>query len=334
MREKIHGIKEIKGKKRTLMRKYVASYPSKFDEKVKNRSVEGVAQLFKDTSEKAEAIFRTIYSDIRKKEKNLPHGQRFHKGDALYWWGISLIIQKAQDKISEGYEKLILAFIEDLLDFPSYKQARKLPACYMLQKNPAIGRHLLDLVEQRVREQVIKNEIPKNPEEVLKPINIKTKEALEKPINVTITQIKPAIEEWLEKCGQKEQRVFIGGNYQNIAILRLIEQIVRNFDFVPIMPINFPETSASHEKLIHDKSMEILRGCSFAIFEVTISNGHLMEIERAKDFRDLKTILVYQVSEHGEKPTVTRMLMTDRLEKKGYRNFDEIRTIIKSFLSP
>ena len=100
------------------------------------------------------------------------------------------------------------------------------------------------------------------------------------------------------------------------------------------MPINFPEISKqSHENWIHDISIEVLQEYSHAIFEVTFSNGHLMEIERAKDFK-LKTILIYQTTKHGVKPTVTGMLLTTNYEKKGYRNFDELRPIIKSFLSP
>ena len=78
--------------------------------------------------------------------------------------------------------------------------------------------------------------------------------------------------------------------------------------------------------------LEVLKECSYAIFEVTFSNGHLMEIERTKDF-NLKPILVYQIPKHGKKPTVTSMLLTSNFTKKGYRNFDELRIIINSFLS-
>jgi len=157
---------------------------------------------------------------------------------------------------------------------------------------------------------------------------------LEKPIDITLTQVKPAIQEWLKEKGPKEKRVFVGGNYRNIAILRHIEQIVRELDFVPIMPINLPATSKpTYEKLIHDISIELLRECSFAIFEVTISDGHLMEIERAKDFTNLKTILVYQTTKHEERPIVTSMLMSTNFEKQGYRNFTELTTRIDSFLA-
>jgi hypothetical protein len=75
MKEEIYEIKEIKGKKRTPMRKYVASYPSKFGKEVEKRSMEGIAQLFKDTSEEAEAIFRTLFRYKKEGEKSTPRSK-------------------------------------------------------------------------------------------------------------------------------------------------------------------------------------------------------------------------------------------------------------------
>jgi len=331
--EEIHEIEEITSDKGAEMQKYVVGFPSKFGEKIAKKSLEGVAQLFKGYAPEAETIFRTLYSDIRKKENRLPKGQRFHKGASLYWWGMSLLLQEPSDKVSKGYEKLLLAFIEDLLDYPSYKKARKAPACKALRKNPAIGKPLLDLVQRQVENIRAKHQVPKNPEEVLRPLSDEAQEALDQPIEVTLNQVKPALGEWLKEKGPKEKRVFIGGNYRNIAILNYIDKVVGDINFVPIMAINFPETSKpTYEKLIHDISIEMLRKCSFAIFEVTFSDGHLMEIERAKDFTNLKTILVYQIKKRGERPTVTSMLMTNKFEKKGYRNFTELTVEINYFL--
>ncbi|HVP93538.1 MAG TPA: hypothetical protein VMS94_07360, partial [Acidobacteriota bacterium] len=106
-------------------------------------------------------------------------------------------------------------------------------------------------------------------------------------------------------------------------------------DFFPVLANNFKPQNVNedaYETLIHDISMEMLKECSYAIFEVTISNGHLMEIERAKDFEDLKVILVYQIRERGRKPTITRMLMAKEFEKKDYRNFSQLTVVIQSFL--
>jgi len=57
-----------------------------------------------------------------------------------------------------------------------------------------------------------------------------------------------------------------------------------------------------------------------------------MEIERAKDFPNLKTVLVYQTTKHEAKPIVTSMLLSKDYTKKGYRNFTELTIEIYKFL--
>ena len=315
------------------MQEYVVDFSSELAEKFNEQILEAISLMMKGNSQQGESIFKSLYADIRNKEKRLPEGQRFHKGTPLYWWGFTLLLQESSDKVSQGYEKLLLAYIEDLLDYDNFQEARKAPACNALARNPAIGKSLLDLVQRQVENIRAKHQVPKNPEEVLKPLSDEAQEALDQPIEVTLNQVKPALGEWLKEKGPKEKRVFIGGNYRNIAILNYIDKVVGDINFVPIMAINFPETSKpAYEKLIHDISIEMLRKCSFAIFEVTFSDGHLMEIERAKDFTNLKTILVYQIKKRGERPTVTSMLMTNKFEKKGYRNFTELTVEINYFL--
>jgi hypothetical protein len=204
-----------------------------------------------------------------------------------------------------------------------------------LISNPSFHESLLELIEQKVEQCKSSEQIPRNPEEIfkLKPIEGKTEQAIKKPIEITIDQVREVINVWLEHKGKIEKRVFVGGNYRNIALLRHIEKIVEDFDFVPIMPIEMPETSdESYEKLIHDISIEMLQKCSFAIFEVTISDGHLMEIERARDFKHLKTMLAFQAVKQESTITVTKMLMAKDFKKVAYRNFSELATAIHEFL--
>ena len=325
-------IEEIKVIKK--LKEHVSDFPPIFDEDVRKRRAVAITEMFQGNLQEAESILKKLYSDIQKKEEGLPKGKKFHKGTTLYWWGMSLFLQESQVKKTEGYEKFLLAFIEDLLDYSSYKRARQAPACLVLKKNPAFGKSLLNLIQKQVEKLRAKNQLPKDPEEVLNPLSEETREALDQPFEANIEQIKPALEDWLEKRGPKEKRVFIGGNYRNIAILNWICTMIQDIKFIPVMALNFPETSKpTYEKLIHDISIEMLRKCSYAIFEVTFSNGHLMEIERAKDFPQLKTILVYQIKKHEERPTITSMLMTNKFLKKGYRNFTELTIEINQFLS-
>jgi hypothetical protein len=283
----------------------------------------------------AERLFKKQYEMIRQSEEKLAKGKRHHKGAPLHNLGISILLQGDPSRIQEGYKNIILAFIEDLLDYDNIEGVHAAPAYQALLKNPSINRSLLELIEQKVEQCRSSKQIPRDPEEVfrLKLIEEKTKEATIKPIEITIDQVRKDIDDWLEKKGKIEKRVFVGGNYKNIALLRHIEKIVQDFDFVPIMPIEMPETSApSHEKLIHDMSIEMLQRCSYAIFEVTISNGHLMEIERARDFKHLKTMLAFQAVKQEDRLTVTKMLMSKDFGKVAYRNLSELATAIRAFL--
>ena len=152
---------------------------------------------------------------------------------------------------------------------------------------------------------------------------------------ITIKQLKPLIQSQLESFGPKGKRVFVGGSYRNIALLRYIAyQIVQNFDdFKAVLVADLPKLSSeAYDHLTHDISMEYLKGCSHAIFEVSISNGPLMEIERANDIAGLKVVLVFQRTRTEEEPTITKMVTTTHFRKIGYRNFAELTTELGRFL--
>ena len=65
----------------------------------------------------AEHICQEIYNYIIDIEKLLPQGQRYHKGGPLYNWGISLINQVSNEKELSGTSIIVLAYVEDLLDY-------------------------------------------------------------------------------------------------------------------------------------------------------------------------------------------------------------------------
>lgn len=313
---------------------YVVPFPETLVEKVKNLDVRGGISIIAGKFQEAEKIFNGQYDLIRSYEDKLPKGKRHHKGAPLHNTGFAILLQNDPKRTAEGYQKIFLAFIEDLLDFPTIENVHNAPAYKALLSNPFVTTDLLKLIEAEVERRKAGHNVPRQPEDVLKPIEPKTQEVTKQPIRITIKQVKYAVDDWLEKKGKKDNRVFIGGNYKNIALLKHIAQIVRDLGFFDIMPIDLPETSdESYEELIHDISIEMLSKCSYAIFEVSISNGHLMEIERAKDFKgQLNVILVYQVHRDGESPFITRMLMSKNFEKKPYRNFSELTTTISTFL--
>jgi len=312
---------------------YVVSFPEGLNSRIIETSNKVSIALVEGDFQRAEQLLKMLYHEMRDDENRLAEGQRYHKGWALHNWGIVILLQRKPQRVPEAYNKIILAYIEDLLDFDSTEQVRAAPAYKTLVGNPWIMPAYLDMIQNEVERRKATHQIPKNPEEVLEPFGDETKHAVEKPLDITINQVRSTVLAWLDDKGVKETRVFVGGNYRNIAILRHITDIVRNFDYIPVMPIDLPETSEqAHEKLIHDISIEMMQNCTYAIFEVTISDGHLMEIERARDFKDLKVILVYQAIKQGEQPTITRMLITTNYEKKPHRNFSELVTEIRNFL--
>ena len=138
----------------------------------------------------------------------------------------------------------------------------------------------------------------------------------------------------LEKMpGTLENRVFIGGNYDFMAILNQIKAIVDENGFVPILAFNFNFKNDN----IHNYDIRLLANCKYSIFEVTKPEGDLMEIERAKDFQN-HILLLYQVRDPSNRnmpPSITSMLSTlkyELLEKKGYNQTTELYSIIKGWL--
>lgn len=246
----------------------------------------------------------------------------------------------------EGFQKIALAYIEDLLNFDSVESALGAPAYKTLKSYPLISFGFLERLKELAIRRRAQNRVPRDPEEIIHeyreqgyadlPSTFTARRVKETPI--TIEQLKPLIEDQLEKLGPKKKRVFVGGSYKNIAVLRYItHQIVENIDdFKVVLPIDLPKLSAeTYDHLTHDVSMEYLKGCSYAIFEVSVSNGHLMEIERASDMterRVLKVFLVFQRTRTEDEPMITRMIITTNFQKRGYRNFTELTTEIGRFL--
>src|SRR5208283_888673 len=71
-------------------------------------------------------LYGEYYKILRNEEdEKLPKDKKYHKGTPLHNWGIALI---NQGKIVEGFERIILAYVEDLLNSPDPKDAFNAPA--------------------------------------------------------------------------------------------------------------------------------------------------------------------------------------------------------------
>lgn len=116
--------------------------------------------------------------------------------------------------------------------------------------------------------------------------------------------------------GKFDERVFIGGNYNIPGNLRAIKGYVKQAGFVPIFPLDDYDIPKDQ---IHDWDVRLLHNCRYAIFDVSVPAGELMEIERALTFKT-KTLLVFQVKESGQKTPeqVASMLRTSGHRLQGY----------------
>lgn len=99
--------------------------------------------------------------------------------------------------------------------------------------------------------------------------------------------------------GQYDTRVFIGGNYDSMPVLREIARFVEDCSFTPVLAYD----CEMPKSLVHDETMLLLHNCRFAIFDVTRPSGELMELERIKDYGNL-ALLVYQVKSSEEMLTI------------------------------
>jgi len=131
--------------------------------------------------------------------------------------------------------------------------------------------------------------------------------------------------------GTIEKRVFIGGNYALMPVLREIEKIVGDFGFQSIIAYDF---EIPLEKT-REYTLRLLYQCKFAIFEETLSNGHLVEIARTSGFTEIQMLQVYMaMDERKETPkTMSIMLWQSKPSPQGYTTIQELHEIVETFLS-
>jgi class 3 adenylate cyclase/tetratricopeptide (TPR) repeat protein len=91
--------------------------------------------------------------------------------------------------------------------------------------------------------------------------------------------------------GKYEDRVFIGGNYDWMPVLREIGKYTEENGFQPILAYDF-----KIENDIHHFDLRLLHQCKYAIFDETHPAGELMEIERSKDY-EVSVFIIYPFEE-------------------------------------
>jgi len=131
--------------------------------------------------------------------------------------------------------------------------------------------------------------------------------------------------------GSRETRVFVGGNYEQMATCRDI----RNAVFAtgpalhPVLPYDDYQIPQGQ---VYDTDLRLLHNCAYAIFDVSVPAGQLFEIARAAEYK-VQTLIVFQPKE-GDEPPISRTMILEsgEHEYRRFRDNDHLRAIVKDFL--
>jgi hypothetical protein len=131
--------------------------------------------------------------------------------------------------------------------------------------------------------------------------------------------------------GKIEKRVFIGGSYALMPILREIEDVVVAYGFQPIIAYDFDISEA----MTREYTLRLMFQCKYAIFEMTIPNGHLVEYIRGHGFEKINILEVYMAMDENREPPKTMSVMSWQVNPppKGYLTIAELREITAAFLT-
>lgn len=303
------------------------SIPVDMIETIQQLQKEGYINLRIGKYQKSEELYRKELTILI--EKQAEEDRPIHKGSPLHMIGVSLLFQ---EKLEESVRFFLLAYIEDTLNvaFKLEAEADKAPAGVMLRDLFRIDPSFLNQIKEYV--SVLKEKRQwhnaRKPEDILaemaKKLNIDLRNLLAlcaaKPVLIKKTPIDPLPGAW-------QKRVFIGGDYDHLAILRDIQEVVMRSDFQPIFPYDFMVP----KELIHHHDLMLLHFCRLGIFEVSNPAGQLMEIERAKDY-DVDVILFYS-DRDGPPHSMTSMLLTAGYHLEPYRDTPELKQKIKDWLA-
>ena len=236
-----------------------------------------------------------------------------HKGSPLHMIGICLLLQDAPEKALEFF---LLAYIEDTLNagFEMESEADLAPASMMLRNAFQIDASFL----KKIREYIarLKREgawgQAKDPRPILKAaVGTGHRPVRTIPKVVPKTPIDPMPGTW-------DKRVFVGGDYDHLAVLRAIQEAVIKSGFQPILPYDFwvpPDK-------IHHHDLMLLHCCRLGIFEVSSPAGQLMEIERANDY-NVEVILFY-TDRDGPPHSLSTMVSTAGYTMEAYSDISDL----------
>lgn len=130
--------------------------------------------------------------------------------------------------------------------------------------------------------------------------------------------------------GKIDRRVFIGGDYMLMPILREIKKVVIESGYQPILASDFDMPKDRTREL----SFRLLMQCKFAIFELTLSAGQISEMEKALTFPEIRVLPVFMAQDEERIPPRELSVMITQInpQPQGYITIDELKQKVREFL--
>jgi hypothetical protein len=127
------------------------------------------------------------------------------------------------------------------------------------------------------------------------------------------------------------KRVFIGGNYSaNFGSLLKIKQVVLRKGLEPVVADDYVRPE---EQTNHDFCLMLLHTCKYAIFDVTMAGGQLIEIERTRDYGTRKPLVIFNASSSDRDQPLTSGVSMLEYEMVSYRDPEtDLQPLVEKYL--
>jgi len=143
--------------------------------------------------------------------------------------------------------------------------------------------------------------------------------------------------------GTREQRVFVGGQYDFMPTLREIARFIKEFSYPkeikgpgcrhwePIIPADYPIPL----RQTMDEDLRMVRQCRYAIFDLSDLGAQLVELQEARQNpTSISSLIVYPARERRNQPHRGRKtVLSFSLPHFGYLSYDELKGIVWRFLT-
>lgn len=289
---------------------------------------EGLVAIHLEKYADGERIFSEQYQllfEAQDQEK-----RPIHKGTPLHNRGLALFYLEKQE---EAIRSILLAYIEDTLsmEYDLEDNADRAPAASVLRDIFYFRLRILreiKAVSAEIKASGKWNEA-RDPECILS--------AVAERLNFDSNRLVEQCERPLPQIGKpllgfpqpREKRVFIGTNYDaKPDFIPIAKEAVIGKGYTPVVVAEFgvePGTT-------HDTSLTLLHTCKYAVFDITVPGGQLMEIERARDYRVEVLLLRAALSPSEQQPRISEMLTTLGCTIEYYSDPTDVQNMIQKFL--